>query len=278
MYNLRHMRRRFERAATTFDDSDFVHEATRDGVLARLEPLTIDAKIVVDLGCATGAAQALLAKRFKGARILNVDIAAAMLEQARAKKGWFSKSSFLQADCSALPLADESVDVVFANLLLPWFEDPTPLLSEVARVLRKEGVFAFATLGPDSLREIAAAWRSVDDGAHVGRFPDMHDLGDGLVRAGLRDPVLDVDRLHVRYENLSRLLTDLTATGSRNCLIDRTKSLTGKDRFKAMRDALGETDLALDLELVYGHCWGAGPKQDPGNWRVDATQIGIRSR
>ena len=28
---------------------------------------------------------------------------------------------------------------------------------------------------------------------HVNLFPDMHNLGDAAVRAGLRDPVLDVD-------------------------------------------------------------------------------------
>ena len=34
--------------------------------------------------------------------------------------------------------------------------------------------------------------------------------------------------------------------------------------------------ISLDLELVYGHCWGSGPKYDPGNFKIDATRIPIR--
>jgi len=108
----------------------------------------------------------------------------------------------------------------------------------------------------------------------------MHDLGDGMVTAGLSDPVLDVDRLSVSYTNADRLFADLTASGARNALRDRSKGLTGRRRFAAMVTALGEAaaedNIALDLELVYGHCWGAAQKNDPGNFKIDASRIPIR--
>jgi len=280
MLNRQHIRRRFERAAATFDGSDFVHAVTRDGLLTRLEPLLIEARTIVDLGAATGAANRALEKRFKGATVISIDIAHGMLQRAREKRSWLSKAAFAQASADALPLPDESIDLVFSNLLLPWAADPVPVFSEVARILRKGGVFAFATLGPDSLREIRRAWSSVDNHAHVNRFLDMHDLGDGLVNAGLRDPVLDVDRLTVRYKNSARLFADLTAVGARNALSERAHSLTGKHRYAAMVAALDDMtvngDVTLDLELVFGHCWGAGPKMDPTNYRIDATQIPVR--
>jgi malonyl-CoA O-methyltransferase len=277
MLNSKHIRRRFERAALSFDDADFVHATTRDGLLARLEPLLVDAKTVVDLGAATGAASRRLSKRFKGAHVISIDIAHGMLRRARSKKLWLSKGSFAQADASSLPLPNGSVDVIFSNLLLPWFDDPGPAFSEIARVLRKGGVFAFATLGPDSLQEISRAWRQVDDRAHVNRFPDMHNLGDGLVNAGLSDPVLDIDRLSVSYETCERLFADLTAVGARNSLEQRTRGLTGRKHFAEMTDRLSDAGrIDLDLELVYGHCWGAGPRYDPGNFRIDANRIPIR--
>jgi len=280
MLNRRHIRRRFERAAATFDESDFVHAVTRDGLLARLDPLLIEARTIVDLGAATGAASRALEKRCKGARVISIDIAHGMLKKAREKKSWLSKAAFAQASADALPFPDESIDLVFSNLLLPWAADPLPVFSEVARILRKGGVFAFATLGPDSLREISRAWSSIDNNAHVNRFLDMHDLGDGLVNAGLRDPVLDVDRLAVRYKNSDRLFADLTAVGARNALNQRAHSLTGKQRYAAMVAALDDMavngDITLDLELVFGHCWGAGPKMDPTNYRIDASQIPVR--
>ena len=282
MLDSRHMRRRFERAATGFDSADFVHAETRQGLLDRLEGLTITASTVVDLGSATGSAMPALGKRFKRAHVVAVDLAANMLAEGRRKKSWFAKSSFVQADAAGLPFANESVDVIFANLLLPWVTDPGPIFSEVARVLRKEGLFAFATLGPDSLQEVARAWSAVDDHAHANRFLDMHDLGDGLVNAGLRDPVLDVDRLEISYNDSSRFFADLTAVGARNVLSARPPGLTGRGRFAAMTEALENATkdgaLSLDLELVYGHCWGAGPKKDPSNWGVDAGSIPIRRR
>ena len=282
MLNAKHIRRRFERAANSFDGADFVHSTTREGLFARIEPLLVDAKIVVDLGTATGSAIRALEKRFKPARVIAVDVAHNMLLKAKAKKAWLSKTSFAQTSAGALPLANESVDVVFSNLLLPWLDDPTPVFSEVARVLRKGGVFAFATLGPDSLQEIRRAWAAVDDNSHVNRFADMHDLGDGLVNAGLRDPVLDVDRLTVNYESCDRLFADLTSVGARNSLRQRTSAFTGKARFAGMVAALNSAAVGgkveLDLELVYGHCWGAGPKSDPSNFRIDPAQIPIRGR
>jgi len=280
MLNPEHVRRRFDRAASQFDDADFVHATTRQGLLARLEPLLTEAKMVVDLGSATGSANRLLRKRFKGARIISVDFAHQMLEQARGKKSWLSKTAFVQARAEALPFANESIDVIFSNQLLPWISSPATVFSEVARVLRKGGVFAFATLGPDSFREIRRAWGQVDDNPHVNSFPDMHDLGDGLVSAGLRDPVLDVDRLRIDYRTVDRLLADLTACGARNALANRSDALTGRRRYAAMLHALADTasdeSTALDLELVYGHCWGAGPKMDPANYRIDASRIPLR--
>jgi len=279
MLNAKHIRRRFERAASSFDTADFVHAETRRGLLSRLEPLLIDAETVVDLGSATGTASSLLAKRFKGARVISIDLAHGMLREARSKKAWWSKSAFVQADARALPLPNESVDVIFSNMLLPWFDDPGPAFSEVARALKKGGVFAFATLGPDSLQEIHRAWSKIDDSIHVNRFPDMHDLGDGLVNVGLRDPVLDVDRLTVEYENTAKLFSDLTAVGGRNSIAGRNPGLTGKKRFTAMTEALSAAGtISLDLELVYGHCWGGGPRNDPGNFKIDANRIPIRPR
>jgi len=275
----RDVRRRFDRAAASFDSADFVHAVTRNGLLARLEPLVVEADLVLDLGAATGAANAPLRKRFKGARVVSLDFSEAMLRQNLRQRRLFSRIPCVQADARRLPFAEQCFDVVFANQLLPWIDDPGRVLDEVARVLRKDGVFAFASLGPDSLRELDAAWAGIDGHRHVNRFPDMHDIGDALVRAGLRDPVLDVDRLTVRYEDASRLFADLTRMGARNALRGRNPSLVGRGRFhdmiSALRGTSGSGEIRFDLELVYGHCWGGG-RRDPADYRIDASTIARR--
>ncbi len=280
--NRRHIRRRFDRAADAFDDADFVHSATRQGILERLEPLRIGATAILDLGAATGSASPLLRKRFTRARVVSVDLSLNMLRRCAAKRRLWSRPCEVQADAVRLPFAAGSFDLVFANLLLPWIDDPPLVFAEVARVLRAGGVFAFASLGPDSLAALRLAWASVDDGAHVSPFADMHDVGDALLHAGLADPVLDVDRLNVVYGDAGALLRDLTLSGSRNAVRGRRKTLTGKGRFARMIDALpgGEKaeGIEIELELVYGHCWGRGAERRRGDVRIDAAAIPRRRR
>ena len=280
MLRLRDIQRRFDHAAPDFDDADFVHAVTRDGMLERLEPLLLQPATILDLGSATGATGRRLRQRFKRAHFVSLDLSRAMLGAARKRRRWFSRSTFVQANAGRLPFADAAFDMVVSNQLLPWAPDPQVVFEQVSRVLKKDGVFAFATLGPDSLREIAKAWAAIDDRAHVNPFPDMHDIGDGLVRAGLRDPVLDVDRLQVSYESPDRLFADLTRAGARNALAGRGRGLVSRRRFKVMTDTLasGRADgkIVLDLELVYGHCWGGGPRNDPMNYKIDADRIPLR--
>ncbi|HNP37084.1 MAG TPA: methyltransferase domain-containing protein [Woeseiaceae bacterium] len=276
------IRRNFARAASQFDSADFVHTVTRDGLLARLEAVVVDATEVLDLGCATGKALPLLAKRFRRARVTGIDSSRAMLQRAKAGRRRFARTRLLQCDARALPFADHSIDVVFANQLLPWFDDLAMIAAEVRRVLRKEGLFIFSTLGPDSLSELKAAWSTIDQLPHVHHFPDMHDVGDTMVRAGLKDPVLDVDRLEVTYTTSAALFRDLTAAGARNCLKERVAGLAGKQAFVRMTQELMAATrgagLRFELELVYGHCWGSGTGFGGGPVRIDAASIPIRRR
>ena len=294
MLRPRDIQRRFDRAAASFDDADFVHAATREGLVARLEPLRVEARRILDLGSATGSTGRMLRRRFRRAHVVSLDASRRMALQSKKKAGWLSKSSVVQADASRLPFADACFDIVVANQLLPWLPDPQQAFGEIARILKEGGVFAFATLGPDSLQALRAAWAAADTGPegtrpegppaaleqHVHSFADMHDIGDGLVRAGLADPVLDVDRLSVSYDNADRLFNDLTLTGARNALADRAQGLTGRQRFGAMKRALAKANKAgrivLELELVYGHCWGTGPASDPRDYRIPAGRIPLR--
>ena len=274
----RDVRRRLDSAASSFDTADFVHGLTRDGLLERLRPMTVDAAVVVDLGAATGSAVPLLRRRFRHARVIAVDSSEAMLHAARSKRGLLSKQREVQADAAALPFANGSVDVFFSNLMLPWLDRPDAVFAEVARVLRRDGLFAFATLGPDSLVEIREAWRTVDGGEHVRQFPDMHDVGDALVRAGLRDPVLDVDRLTVNFQNSEALFRDLSAVGARNSLRQRQAGLMGRGRFRRFIDALFAEGpgCSITVELVYGHCWGGEVRRTGAEIAVDAGKIPLR--
>jgi len=280
--NARDIRRRFDRAAPGFDSADFVHEVARNGLIARLQPMLVEPRTVIDLGAAAGAGSRLLTRQFRRAHVIAIDLSNEMLKRVRHNRSWFSKISAVQADARAMPVVEQSVDLVFANLLLPWIDDIAVLFREVSRVLRKDGLFLFSTLGPDSLIELRRAWQSVDTHAHVNRFLDMHDIGDALIAAGLRDPVLDVDRLALTYSSIEGLFHDLTAVGARNSLAERNPTLVSRARFQMMRarleDGIADSRLALELELVFAHCWGSGLHASGAEFHVDATTIGQRRR
>ncbi|MGB5353030.1 MAG: methyltransferase domain-containing protein [Woeseia sp.] len=273
------VRRHFDRAAPHFDDADMVHRVTGDGLLERLLPMRLEAQRVLELGSATGTLSRELARQFRGCQVLSADLSLNMLRRARRQHPWFSKIREIQASATRLPLPDNSVDVVIANLLLPWLGPSPAALAEIARVLRPEGLFAFASLGPDSLGDLREAF--ADGHEHVNVFADMHDVGDALVRAGLRDPVLDVDRLELTYRDTASLYRDLRHCGG-NALAGRRRTLTGKVRFQRADQALQarfqDQQLAVTLELVYGHAWGANVVRQDGEFRVGIAEIRGRRR
>ena len=268
------VRRRFDRFAPVFDNADFVHQVTRDGLLDRMAPLTIEPRVILDVGCATGAGSRLLAKRFRKSSVISVDLSLGMLRKARAGRSRFSRVRELQAEANRLPVPDQSIDIVFANLLLPWIDDFGTCFTEIARVLSEDGVFVFSSLGPDSFSALREAWAATDGGHHVRSFPDMHDIGDALVQNGLIEPVLDVDRLTITYDDSSALMKDLAMSGSGNCLSGRRSTVTGRRRFEAMLNRLGDGRVALELEIVFGHAWGRGARPPAGEFHIEPGAIG----
>jgi len=280
--NYRHVRRRFDRAADVFTTADFVHRSAADGLMQRLGPMTVAPNSILDLGSARGASGRQLSRHFKRARVVNLDASFEMLKKGRSERNWFSKIRDVQGDAFNLPFSAASFDLVFANMLLPWIDNLPLCLSEVARVLRKNGLFMFSTLGPASLAELREAWGEIDQNVHVNRFADMHDIGDAMVRSGLSDPVLDIDHLKVTYPDIDALFADLTAAGARNSLMSRNRFLTGKGRIARLRELMhGDSSnavLRLNLELVYGHAWGGGPQPKPGEHHLSPADIGRRRR
>jgi malonyl-CoA O-methyltransferase len=283
MINLRDQRRRLDLAADSIDAADFVQRASADGLFERLEPMRVAARHVVNLGCGTGLCSARLKQRFPGSRIINLDLSAAMLRRARARRSWFSswssRNSEIQCDAARLPLADDTVDLVFANMLFPYLDDVPGCLQEVSRVLRTDGLFLFATLGPDSFKELREAWQAQgDDQGRVMPFPDMHVIGDAMVANQLRDPVLDVDYIDINYRDLRSLYRDLSANAARNVLAGRTRSLGGRANLRYMEKNLTNDagEISLRMELVYGHAWGGQALLADAESYVDAASIGRR--
>jgi len=280
--------RSFGRAAAHYDDVAVLQRQTGDELLDRLSLVTLQPERVLDLGVGTGRNLALLGERYPKAELLAVDIAPAMLHQSKTNfnqtqglKRWLPNSQkpmYLAGDAENLPLADNSVDLVFANLALQWC-DPRMSFAEIQRVLRPDGLLMFTTLGPDTLHELRQAWASVDDYPHVNMFYDMHDVGEAMMEAGLAEPVLDTDRYTLTYDTAMALMKDLKVLGARNVNSSRRRGLTGKQALKQVAETYEQFRdneyLPATYEVVYGHAWGGQLKQQNhnGEVRVPISQI-----
>lgn len=269
------LRRAFNRAAGHDDDAAFLLREVGGRLLERLDLLKLKPEAILDVGCGTGVITAQLLKKYCKARVIGVERAPAMVAKARKRAPWLRTLHGLCAEPEALPLADARFDLIFSNLALPWTVDLDRTLAEFRRLLKPGGALLFSTLGPDTLLELRRSWAAAGDGRnHVNAFLDMHDIGDALLRAGLAEPVMDVERLILTYKNVDGLGRDLGRLGARNVTLGRPRGLTGKGRWRAMRDAYEQYRsihglLPVSCEVVYGHAWG--PLARPSRPRAEGS-------
>jgi malonyl-CoA O-methyltransferase len=255
------LRASFERASASYDSCASLQARIGGELLERLELFQLAPAVVLDLGSGTGRSSAELRRRYPRARVIALDIALGMLREARRRQSLLRRFDRVCGDALRLPLRDASIDLVFSNVMLQWCE-PLPLaLSEVRRVLTPRGFFAFSTFGPDTLTELRSAWGEADGYNHVNRFAEMHEVGDALVRAGLTEPVLDVDRIEVGYPDVLTLMRDLKAIGAHNVTAGRPRALAGRTRLARVAQAYDkfrrDDRLPATYEVIYGASWGA---------------------
>jgi malonyl-CoA O-methyltransferase len=169
----------------------------------------------------------------------------------------------LIASIGRLPIAADSCDLVWSNLALARTDEPATVLREWSRAAATEGLLMFSSLGPDTLKELRAAFAD-DPRPHVHPFVDMHDLGDMLVAAGFADPVMDMEIVTLTYARVDDLIADLRASGDVNSLAARRRGLTGRRVWDRVRRAYAEHAregrLPASFEVVYGHAWKPRPR------------------
>jgi len=199
--------------------------------------------------------------RYKKADIVALDIAQGMLRQAGKRGRWLRRPRCVCADAECLPFSDASFDLVHSSLMLQWCNDLDAAFAELQRILRPGGLVLFTSLGPDTLKELRNSWARVDSDAHVNAFQDMHDVGDALLHARFSDPVMDVERITMTYQDVWQLMRELKQIGAHNVTAGRPRGLTGKSHMQRLVEAYEPYRengvLPASYEIVNGHAWAS---------------------
>jgi SAM-dependent methyltransferase len=173
----------------------------------------------VDLGTPTDAVRRLLAESGKVATII----------AATPESGARDASLRVAADEEALPFADGSLDLIVSALALQFVNDLPGTLIQIRRALKPDGLLLAALIGGDSLTELREAFAQAESeieggvSPRVAPFADVRELGALLQRAGFALPVVDSDRLTVRYNSVLDLMRDLRRMGATNVLTERRR-------------------------------------------------------
>lgn len=235
--------------------ADFLLREAESRMLDRLDYVRLDPVVrILDVGCGLGDAAAALSARFADSTFFGMDLSLATLRAAAtahapSRPRWWRPASrrsggpaWVCGDSHRIPFADGSIDLLWSNLVAHWFDDPPAVAQEWRRVLRPGGLLMFSFFGVDTLREVGSAPPSGGSGEGMGvpAYPDLHDWGDVLVRAGFADPVMDVERLTLTYADEVALARDAEAI----------RAGVGGPAPTVLPPA-GQ----VSVELVFGHAW-----------------------
>ena len=235
---------RFTGFAGLYDESRPHPPPVLQDLLTRLAGVATPS-LVVDLGCGTG-----LSSRFWSARarqVIGVEPTDDMRHQAELRTA-ATNVSYLSGFSHRSGLPDNCADIVTCSQSLHWM-DPLPTFKEVARVLRRGGVFAAYDC---DFPPTTSSWKA--DAAYVrfmeraAQLEEEHNVSDGLQRwskaehldgmkaSGCFRFTKEVVLHHVEEGNAERLITLTKSQGNVATLFKKGLSERdlGMDKFRAI--------------------------------------------
>jgi SAM-dependent methyltransferase len=190
----------------------------------------------------------------------------ALRKRLRDRFKSFTHIDLLDGAQEILPFQPEQLDLVVSALAFQFVNDLPGVLAQIRKALKPDGLLLAAMLGGDTLTELrqcfAAAEAELEGGVspRVAPFADLRDVGSLLQRAGLALPVIDVDRVVVRYDSAFALMADLRRMGATNLLMERRRTPTRRATMLRMAQVYGERFADADgrIRATFDVIWLSG--------------------
>ena len=123
----------------------FLSPGGTDEVRRVLQGVTVDGKLVIDIGCGSGACAILLAKEYHAKRVVGIDVEKPVCDAAtnRVKaEGVSDKVQIQLVEPGPLPFTNDEVDVVFSKDAIIHIPDKETMALDAFRILKPGGQFA----------------------------------------------------------------------------------------------------------------------------------------
>jgi malonyl-CoA O-methyltransferase len=280
-FDHRRLKRSFGRAASGYAEVAVLQREVESRLLEQLDVL--DKRVpqrVLDVGSGPGRASGAMKRRWPSSEIVALDLALPMLREVPKQTRWWRPVRRVCAEATQLPLADGTVDVIFSSLCLQWVPDLPRALAEFRRVLRPDGLLLFATFGPDTLLELREAYLAAGEAQPpLSPFAAIQPVGDAMLAAGFRDPVLERDEFTLTYPDVRTLLHELRAIGANDARAQRPRGLAGKGRHAAMVAAYetlrADGTLPSRWEVITAMAWAPQPGAARREDGVDIASVPV---
>jgi SAM-dependent methyltransferase len=226
------LRARRARAAALGAET-FLLDQVADDMAERLSTVLRQFDRAVDLGTPTDAVRRALSETGRVGSLIAAEPAAHRLDTDFVR---------VVADEEALPFAEGSLDLLVSGLALQFVNDLPGTLLQIRRALKPDGLLLAALIGGDSLAELrdafAGAESEIEGGIspRVAPFADVRELGALMQRAGFALPVVDTDRVTVRYDSAPALMRELRRMGATNILTERCRTPLKRATLERMED------------------------------------------
>ncbi len=245
---------RFSKAAAGYDA---IAQLQRDigETLQRQIPAS-DRGTVLDLGSGTGYFTERLADTYQ--QVIGLDLAWGMLEYSSKRRGQ-NNISWLNGDAEQLPLADNSLDLVYSSLALQWCQPALKSFAEIRRVLKPGGHLVFSSLLQGTLEELGQSWLEVDGLSHINEFSPLEQVRQSLLDAGFTHIQISQETKVLAYPSVIALMRDLKGIGASHLHHQQgaTKGLEGRSKIKALSGAYeAKRTPAGILPATYQVCYG----------------------
>lgn len=248
--------------------ADFLLRAVGDDLSERLLALSRHFDVALDLHGHTGIGAEILRR---WGRVKMIERAETSTLYKKRRQEHDGEDVFHVMGREALSLRSHSYDLILSLLSLHITHDIAGAFAKIRAALKPDGLFLGVLLGAGTLQELRETLLEADLASTGGGYPrvypfaDMRDIAALLQRAGFAMPVVDVETITVRYDNLYDLMADLRAQGMQNALTERSRRPVSRRFFKKAAEiyAMRFSDVDGRIRARFSFVWFSGWAPDP---------------